>query len=358
MRGHPLWIAGVSDALTRPAAIGRALAPVPEGAPVIVLTHNPDLFVRVPPRVLLTLAGHTHGGQVNLPVLGRLIVPSHFGDRYAIGHVHEDGRDLFVSPGIGTSIIPVALPGAARDLAGHGGTVRALTRNQRTRLLASGVPALGVALVLAAASPLGAPRRDPRARGRPALHRAPRPVRPLHRHRGHRREELPRAARAPRPALGLAAHALRRRARRPPARRAAGRGLRDLLRRAAARGRRARRGDAPGRQRGRAGGGPGREGLRSAPGRRPGVRGLRPARLHRAERGGGRGAGQCHHRPGQRGAAVSRSSCAPGARSCRAWRSRSWRASPGGRSSWTRPRRPASSTRRAGRSRWRSTTRC
>ena len=106
-RSHPLWIAGVGDAFTRPAAITRALAPVPEGAPVIVLTHNPDLFVRVPPRVLLTLAGHTHGGQVNLPVLGRLIVPSHYGDRYAIGHVREEDRDLFVSPGIGTSIIPL-----------------------------------------------------------------------------------------------------------------------------------------------------------------------------------------------------------------------------------------------------------
>ena len=58
-------------------------------------------------RVLLTLAGHTHGGQVNLPVLGRLIVPSQFGDRYAIGHIHEEGRELFVSPGIGTSIVPV-----------------------------------------------------------------------------------------------------------------------------------------------------------------------------------------------------------------------------------------------------------
>jgi predicted MPP superfamily phosphohydrolase len=107
VRGHPLWIAGVSDLRTRPAAIGRALAPVPAGAPVIVLTHNPDVFARMPARVLLTLAGHTHGGQVNLPVLGRLIVPSHFGDRYAIGHIHEDDRDLFVSPGIGTSIVPV-----------------------------------------------------------------------------------------------------------------------------------------------------------------------------------------------------------------------------------------------------------
>ena len=105
--GRPLWIAGVGELRPPPASIARALAPVPESAPVILLTHNPDLFVRVPARVLLTLAGHTHGGQVNLPVLGRLIVPSHHGDRYAIGHVHEEGRDLFVSPGIGTSIIPL-----------------------------------------------------------------------------------------------------------------------------------------------------------------------------------------------------------------------------------------------------------
>lgn len=106
-RGGPLWLAGVSDLYTRPADIGRALASVPEGAPVILLTHNPDVFVDVPARVLLTLAGHTHGGQVNLPLLGRLVVPSQFGERFAIGHVHEDGRDLFVTPGIGTSILPV-----------------------------------------------------------------------------------------------------------------------------------------------------------------------------------------------------------------------------------------------------------
>ncbi|MEX2221104.1 MAG: metallophosphoesterase [Candidatus Rokuibacteriota bacterium] len=106
VRGRPLWIAGVGDARTRPADIARALAAAPDDAPLLVLTHNPDLFVRLPPRVLLTLAGHTHGGQVNLPVFGRLIVPSRFHERYAIGHVHEDGRDLFVSPGIGTSIVP------------------------------------------------------------------------------------------------------------------------------------------------------------------------------------------------------------------------------------------------------------
>ena len=105
--GGPLWIAGLGDSWTRPASVDHALAGVPPGAPVIVLTHNPDVFVNVPDRVLLTLAGHTHGGQVNLPLFGRLIVPSAYGQRFAIGHVREGGRDLFVTPGIGTSIVPV-----------------------------------------------------------------------------------------------------------------------------------------------------------------------------------------------------------------------------------------------------------
>jgi uncharacterized protein len=44
---------------------------------------------------------------VALPLIGRPIVPSRFGQRYAIGHIVENGRHLFVSPGIGTSRIPV-----------------------------------------------------------------------------------------------------------------------------------------------------------------------------------------------------------------------------------------------------------
>ena len=57
--------------------------------------------------VALTLAGHTHGGQVRLPFLGRPIVPSQFGERFAAGHVVEGGRHLFVATGLGTSILPV-----------------------------------------------------------------------------------------------------------------------------------------------------------------------------------------------------------------------------------------------------------
>ena len=42
-----------------------------------------------------------------MPLAGRPVVPSRYGERYAAGHVREGGRDLFVSPGVGTSILPV-----------------------------------------------------------------------------------------------------------------------------------------------------------------------------------------------------------------------------------------------------------
>lgn len=102
-----VWIAGVSDLWTSAHDVPTALAQVPSDATVIVLTHNPDIFTQVPPRVALTIAGHTHGGQVYLPFIGRPVVPSRYGQRYAIGHVVEDGRHLFVSSGLGTSILPV-----------------------------------------------------------------------------------------------------------------------------------------------------------------------------------------------------------------------------------------------------------
>ena len=71
--------------------------------PVILLAHEPDIFPRVPDRVTLTLAGHTHGGQVR--VLGYApVIPSRYGDRYGYGHIVEDGRHLIVSAGVGCSI--------------------------------------------------------------------------------------------------------------------------------------------------------------------------------------------------------------------------------------------------------------
>jgi predicted MPP superfamily phosphohydrolase len=106
----PLWIAGVSDYWTGPHDVGRALAAVTDRAgPVIVITHNPDIFPTVPAGVLLTIAGHTHGGQVRLPFIGAPIVPSRYWQRYTAGEIVENGRRLFVATGVGTSFLPVRL---------------------------------------------------------------------------------------------------------------------------------------------------------------------------------------------------------------------------------------------------------
>jgi predicted MPP superfamily phosphohydrolase len=101
------WLAGVGDFWEGRHDVHAALAEVTDSTPVLLFTHNPDLFPEIPARVSLTIAGHTHGGQVYLPGLGRLVVPSRYGERYAIGHAVEDGRHLFVSAGLGTSILPV-----------------------------------------------------------------------------------------------------------------------------------------------------------------------------------------------------------------------------------------------------------
>jgi predicted MPP superfamily phosphohydrolase len=111
--GRHFWLLGLGDQL---ALLGRphrgvddldgTVAKVTGDAPAILLAHEPDIFPKVPDRVTLTLSGHTHGGQVRLFGYSP-VVPSAFGNRYAYGHVVEDGRHLIVSGGLGTSIMPV-----------------------------------------------------------------------------------------------------------------------------------------------------------------------------------------------------------------------------------------------------------
>ena len=102
----PLWVAGLADLREREPSIGRTFGAIPEGEPVLALSHDPDLFPFIPDRVALTLSGHTHGNQVNVPLLRNFVTPSHFGTRYGGGHVIEEGRHLFVSRGVGTSTLP------------------------------------------------------------------------------------------------------------------------------------------------------------------------------------------------------------------------------------------------------------
>ncbi len=73
-----------------------------------MLVHEPDAFVRMPDRIALTLSGHTHGGQVRIAGWSP-VVPSEYGNRFAYGHVVEDGRHLIVSGGLGCSGLPIRI---------------------------------------------------------------------------------------------------------------------------------------------------------------------------------------------------------------------------------------------------------
>jgi predicted MPP superfamily phosphohydrolase len=98
-----MWLVGVGDLWEGHPDIARAFASVDDGAPVVAVTHNPELFPKMPARASLVVAGHTHGGQVWL-LPGR---PSmRWPHRYLAGAFVEGGRHLFVTPGIGTSIAP------------------------------------------------------------------------------------------------------------------------------------------------------------------------------------------------------------------------------------------------------------
>jgi predicted MPP superfamily phosphohydrolase len=112
---RPFWLAGLGDQIAFVLGPRRflgvddlpgTLAKVDDDAPVILLAHEPDIFPKVPGRVSLTLCGHTHGGQVRLFGYSPM-VPSEFGNRFAYGHVVEEGRHMIVSGGLGTSILPV-----------------------------------------------------------------------------------------------------------------------------------------------------------------------------------------------------------------------------------------------------------
>jgi predicted MPP superfamily phosphohydrolase len=110
------WVAGLGDQMAHLAGrhnfhgiddLPATLAKVTDDAPVVLLAHEPFLFHRVPSRVALTLCGHTHGGQVNLPIISPIYERANFGTDKVYGHIVENDRHMIISGGLGTSIAPV-----------------------------------------------------------------------------------------------------------------------------------------------------------------------------------------------------------------------------------------------------------
>lgn len=117
--GQGFWLLGLGDQMATYRGRGRGwrghddldatLGLLADDAPAILLAHEPFIFPRVTARVALTLSGHTHGGQVNLPIAGPALARLRWPTAHIYGHIADDDRHLVISGGLGESILPVRL---------------------------------------------------------------------------------------------------------------------------------------------------------------------------------------------------------------------------------------------------------
>lgn len=88
----------------------RRLSRISTELPIIVLMHNPDSAVAIDdPRVVLSLAGHTHGGQIKIPLLTRRVLAGITALDVERGAVPINGHTLFVTSGLGVTGLPIRL---------------------------------------------------------------------------------------------------------------------------------------------------------------------------------------------------------------------------------------------------------
>jgi predicted MPP superfamily phosphohydrolase len=104
--GASLYLAGVDD-YGYGADLRQTMRGIPRDAATVLLAHNPRIIsLAARHGVSLVLSGHTHGGQVNLPLLGTLYGRSPEQMRYKIGWDRLGTTQIYVSRGIGTIVLP------------------------------------------------------------------------------------------------------------------------------------------------------------------------------------------------------------------------------------------------------------
>jgi predicted MPP superfamily phosphohydrolase len=107
--GARFWLAGVNDVLSNTADLSKTLRHIPAEEAVILLAHEPDFADEAASFPIdLQLSGHSHGGQVRLPLLPPLYLPK-LGKKYVLGRYHVGPLTLYTTAGLGTIGVPVRL---------------------------------------------------------------------------------------------------------------------------------------------------------------------------------------------------------------------------------------------------------
>jgi len=107
--GARFWLGGVDDVLGKTADLDATLHNVPQSEAMVLMVHEPDYADRVARHpVDLQLSGHSHGGQVRLPLLPPLYLPD-LGKKYVWGLYKIGGLMLYTNPGLGTVAVPARL---------------------------------------------------------------------------------------------------------------------------------------------------------------------------------------------------------------------------------------------------------
>ena len=106
-QGGRFWLSGVNDVLSETANLDSTIQSVPRDEATILLAHEPDYadYVARHP-VDLQLSGHSHGGQVRIPLVRPLYLPD-MAKKYIWGLYQIGPLTLYTNPGLGTVGIPV-----------------------------------------------------------------------------------------------------------------------------------------------------------------------------------------------------------------------------------------------------------
>lgn len=108
-----VYLIGVDDPATGQADLAIAMKGIKNNVPKILLAHGPEIMAQKPDKkgIDLILVGHTHGGQINIPVLTKILRPlkplSEWGHKYLAGLFEINSTYLYVNRGVGTSLMPI-----------------------------------------------------------------------------------------------------------------------------------------------------------------------------------------------------------------------------------------------------------